>query len=76
MTKRNLITELAEVETGIKLLQKKREALREKAIIKGWAMWTFTVRQTAPSLAWWKQHRPATWEKYTTDTQVKKFTLV
>ena len=72
MTKRELIAELAEVEVGIKLLQKKREALREEAITKGWAMWKFTISQRAPSLAWWKEHRPATWEKYATETKVRK----
>ena len=60
----------------IKRLQEENIALQKQAITKGWAMWTFTVRQTAPSLAWWKEHRPATWEKYATETQVKKFTLV
>jgi|TARA_B100000902_G_C27020723_1_gene769409 hypothetical protein len=76
MTKRNLITELAEVETGIKLLQKKREALREEAIMKGWAMWKITISQRAPSLAWWKEHRPSTWQKHVKSTEVKRFEIV
>jgi len=76
MTKRELIAELAEVETGIKLLQKKREALREEAITKGWAMWKFTISQRAPSLAWWKEHRPATWQKHVKTTEVKRFEII
>ena len=76
MTKQKTLGEIAAIEAQIKSLTKERNELREKAIIKGWAMWTVTVRQTAPSLAWWKEHRPATWEKYATETQVKKFTLV
>ena len=76
MTKRELIAELAEVEVGIKLLQKKREALREEAITKGWAMWKFTISQRAPSLAWWKEHRPATWQKHVKNAEVKRFEII
>lgn len=72
MTYRELIAELAEVETGIKLLQKKRDELRDEAVTKGWAEWKFTIRQTAPSLAWWKEHRPSSWQKHVKNTKVRK----
>ena len=41
----------------------------------GWAMWTYTIRQSAPSLAWWKENRPTVWQKYAKETTVKKFTI-
>ena len=67
-----LVSKLSEVEMKIKQLQKKRDELRDEAVTKGWAEWKFTIRKTAPSLAWWKKHRPATWEKYATETEVRK----
>ena len=67
-----LFSKLSEVEMQIKQLQKKRDELRDEAVTKGWAEWTFTIRQTAPSLAWWKENRPATWQKHVKETKVRK----
>lgn len=76
MEKTETLGRIATVEAQIKALTTERDALREYAIENGWATWTYTVRMSAPSLAWWKEHRPATWEKHAKATQVKKFTLV
>jgi sugar (pentulose or hexulose) kinase len=76
MDKIETLGQIAALEAQIKELTAQRNTLRDEAIMNGWATWTFTVRLQAPSLAWWKEHRPATWEKYATETQVKKFTLV
>ena len=76
MTKEKTLGEIAAIEAQIRSLTKERNELREKAVTKGWAMWTFTVRQTAPSLAWWKEHRPSTWQKHVKSTEVKRFEIV
>ena len=76
ITKEKQLGRLAAVEAEIKALQKERDELRQDCVDFGWATWEYTVRLSAPSLAWWKEHRPATWEKHAKATQVKKFTLV
>lgn len=76
ITKEKQLGRLASVEAQIKELQKERDELRQDCVDFGWATWTYTVRLSAPSLAWWKEHRPATWEKHAKETSVKKFTIV
>jgi sugar (pentulose or hexulose) kinase len=76
MDKKTTIAEIAMIEAEIKALTKKRDELRNEAVTNGWATWEYTVRMSAPSLAWWKENRPTVWQKYAKPTQVKKFTLV
>ena len=68
--------EIAELEAQIKTATKERDALRVASVANGWATWSYTVRMSAPSLAWWKENRPTVWKKYAKETSVKKFTLV
>jgi len=75
MDKLETLGKIAQNEAQIKVLTKERDALREVAIKKGWAQWTFTVRMSAPNLKWWKENRPSVWEKYATTSQVKKFSI-
>ena len=74
MNKEQTLGQIATLEAQIKELTEQRNTLRDEAIMNGWATWTYTVRMNAPSLAWWKAHRPATWEKYATAKDVKHFT--
>jgi len=76
MNKIETLGQIAEIEAQIKDLTAQRDALRNEAIMNGWATWTYTVRMQAPSLAWWKENRPTVWQKYATQTSVKKFTTV
>jgi alpha-L-arabinofuranosidase len=75
MTKQETLGQIAELEAQIKAATKERDALRLEAVSNGWAMWTYTIRQSAPSLAWWKENRPTVWQKYAKETTVKKFTI-
>ena len=76
MNKIETLGQIAEIEAKIKDLTTQRDELRTDAIMNGWATWTYTVRMQAPSLAWWKENRPTVWQKYATQTTVKKFTTV
>ena len=74
MNKQETLGKIAALDAEIKAKTKERDQLRLDAIKNGYATWTYTVRMNAPSLAWWKEHRPATWEKYATAKDVKHFT--
>lgn len=74
MTKGQTLGQIAILEAQIKELTKERDQLRADAVANGWATWTYTVRMSAPSLAWWKENRPTVWRKYAKETTVKKFT--
>ena len=76
MNKQETLARIAEVEAQIKELGKEREALRIEAVKNGWARWTISIRMTAPNLAWWKENKPRTWEKYTTPHKVQRFEVV
>ena len=73
MEKLETLDKISKIEAKIKKLGKERDELRAQAITNGWAHWTYTIRMTAPSLQWWKENRPRTWEKYATANKVKKF---
>jgi sugar (pentulose or hexulose) kinase len=75
MNKEQTLGQIAAIEAQIKELTAQRDALRNEAVINGYAVWTYTVRQSAPSLAWWKENRPTVWQKYATETKVKRFTV-
>ena len=75
MTKHETLAQITMLEAQIKAATKERDALRAEAVANGWAMWSITIRQSAPSLAWWKENRPSVWRKYAKTTQVKKFTV-
>ena len=75
MTKQETLGQIAELEAQIKAATKERDALRLEAVTNGWARWDYTIRQSAPSLAWWKENRPTVWQKYAKETSVKKFTI-
>jgi hypothetical protein len=66
---------IAEIEAQIKVLTKERDELRADSVAFGYARWEYTVRMSAPSLAWWKENRPTVWQKYAKETTVKKFTI-
>jgi len=66
---------IAEIEAQIKVLTKERDDLRADSVAFGYARWDYTIRQSAPSLAWWKENRPTVWQKYVKETKVKKFTI-
>ena len=67
---------IAEIEAEIKTLTKVRDELRADSVAFGYARWEYTVRMSAPSLAWWKENRPSVWHKYAKQTRVKKFVAV
>ena len=73
MEKLETLDKISKIEAKIKKLGKERDELRAQAVTNGWAHWTYTIRMTAPSLQWWKENRPRTWEKYATANKVKKF---
>jgi sugar (pentulose or hexulose) kinase len=75
MNREETLGQIATLEAQIKELTAQRNTLRDEAIMNGWATWTYTVRMQAPSLAWWKENRPTVWQKYATQTAVKKFTI-
>ena len=75
MDKIETLGRIAELEAQIKTATKERDALRVASVANGWATWAYTVRMSAPSLAWWKENRPSVWRKYAKTTQVKKFTV-
>ena len=66
--------QLAIVEAKIKKLQAKQKALRAEAIEGGFAYYLETIRNTAPSLTWWKEQHPKTWMRYAKEGKVKHFT--
>ena len=76
ITKANQLGRIAELEAQIKTLTKERDALRADSVSFGYARWEYTVRMSAPSLAWWKGNRPTVWRKYAKETRVKKFVAV
>ena len=76
MDKIETLGRIAELEAQIKTATKERDELRAASVSNGWATWSYTVRMSAPSLAWWKENRPSVWKKYAKETSVKKFTLV
>lgn len=75
MDKEQTLGQIAAIEAQIKELTAQRDELRNEAVINGYAKWTYTIRQSAPSLAWWKENRPTVWQKYATETKVKRFTV-
>lgn len=75
MTKHETLAQISHLEAQIRAATKERDALRAEAVANGWAMWTYTIRQSAPSLAWWKENRPTVWRKYAKESTVKKFTV-
>jgi hypothetical protein len=66
--------QLAIVEAKIKKLQAKQKALRAEAIDGGFAYYLETIRNTAPSLTWWKEQHPKTWMRYAKEGTVRHFT--
>ena len=76
MDKIETLGRISELEAQIKTATKERDELRAASVANGWATWSYTVRMSAPSLAWWKENRPTVWKKYAKETSVKKFTLV
>ena len=76
ITKEKQLGRLAEVEAQIKELQKERDELRQDCVEFGWATWKYKVRLSAPSLAWWKEHRPASWQKHANPVTVKTFKVL
>ena len=75
MTKQETLGKIAELEAQIKAATKERDALRLEAVSNGWAMWTYTIRQSAPSLACCKYNRPTVWKKYAKETSVKNYKI-
>lgn len=75
-TKATHLGRIAEIEAQIKTLTKERDELRADSVSFGYARWEYTVRMSAPSLAWWKENRPSVWHKYAKQTRVKKFVAV
>ena len=69
-------TEIAKLEAQIKTLTKRRDTLRLEAIEAGAARWVITTRTYAPSLAWWQEQHPKTWERYVTKGTAKNFTWI
>ena len=76
MNKQETLGRIVEIDAEIKRLEKERKQLRANAIANGWAIYKVHIRLSAPSLAWWKEHRPATWEKHCSEKPVKTFTVV
>ena len=73
MNKLETLGKISTLESKIKELTKERDALRVDAVSNGWAVWTVSIRQGAPSLKWWKENRLTVWQKYATSVTVKKF---
>ena len=69
----NTRDQLAIVEAKIKKLQAQQKALRAEAIEGGFAYYVQTIRNTAPSLTWWKEQHPKTWQRYAKETKVNTF---
>jgi len=69
----NTRDQLAIVEAKIKKLQAQQKALRAEAIEGGFAHYVQTIRNTAPSLTWWKEQHPKTWQRYAKETKVNTF---
>ena len=69
-------TKIAAIEAKIKILTKQRDQLRAEAIEAGVAQWVETQRTYAPTLAWWKEQHPKTWQRYAHVGRVKNFTWI
>ena len=67
-------TQLSVVDAKIKKLQAQQKMLRAEAIEGGFAYYVETIRNTAPSLTWWKEQHPKTWMRYAKEGKVKHFT--
>ena len=66
--------QLAVVEAKIKKYQAQQKVLRAQAIDGGFAYYVETIRNTAPSLSWWKEQHPKTWQRYAKASTVNHFT--
>jgi sugar (pentulose or hexulose) kinase len=73
--------QLAVVDAKIKKLQAqmsrrltRQQILRAEAVEGGFAYYVETIRNTAPSLTWWKEQHPKTWMRYAKEGKVKHFT--
>jgi hypothetical protein len=66
--------QLAVVDAKIKKLQAQQQILRAEAVEGGFAYYVETIRNTAPSLTWWKEQHPKTWMRYAKEGKVKHFT--
>jgi urease accessory protein UreF len=65
---------LKEIDAEIKALKDEKEILRTHAIVQGWATMQVIVRWNAPSLAWWKEQHPRSWEKHCIQNTYERFT--
>jgi len=70
----NTRDQLAVIDAKIKKLQAQQKALRAEAIESGFAYYVQTIRDNAPSLTWWKEQHPKTWQRYAKQTTVNTFT--
>ena len=74
MDKVETLIRLKDIDAEIKALNEEKEILRLHAIAQGWATMNVHLRWNAPTLSWWKEQHPRSWEKYCTKKPVERFT--
>jgi len=70
----NLKDKLALKKAKLRKLEKEIAAIQAEAIESGFAYYVQTSRNNAPSKDWWMEQHPKTWQRYMTQTPVRKFT--
>ena len=65
MDKLETMAKLIEIENKIADLNNQRKRLRQTSVDNGWAKWVKVVTTKTPTLAWWKETYPRSWQKYT-----------
>jgi hypothetical protein len=66
MDKLATIERLAAIKTEIDALNEERKQLQADAVEQGWAKWMKVAVSKTPTLAWYKEQYPRSWEKYIT----------
>jgi len=65
---------LKDIDAEIKALIDEKKRLQAHAVAQGWAKLKVHLRWNTPTLDWWKEQHPRSWEKYCTQKPVERFT--
>jgi hypothetical protein len=70
----NIRDKLALKKAKFEKLKKEIAAIQAEAVESGFAYYVQTSRNNPPSKGWWMEQHPKTWQRYMTQTPVRKFT--
>jgi len=74
MNRVEITKRLKDIKDEIDALEAEKKALQAKAVAQGWATIKVHLRWSTPTLDWWQEKHPRTWERYCTQKPINRFT--